>query len=86
MGFIECKICASKPGSPILCDSCLSNRATIAQLEGKIKELENILSRGLGKELFILLETRERFCNTLETYPCTSQLYAYIAEQWREAD
>lgn len=40
MGFIECKICASKPGSPILCDSCLSNRAAIAQLEERIKEKE----------------------------------------------
>lgn len=41
MGFVECKICASKPGSPILCESCLSNRATIAQLNEKIKEMES---------------------------------------------
>lgn len=30
--FQECGICASKPGTPRLCPSCLHNRATIAAL------------------------------------------------------
>lgn len=31
--FKKCAACAAKPGSPILCISCLHNRETIAQLE-----------------------------------------------------
>jgi hypothetical protein len=30
--FKECSVCASKPGSPQLCGSCLQNRWTISQL------------------------------------------------------
>ena len=33
--FRECSVCASKPGSPTLCESCLSNRSTIEQLKQK---------------------------------------------------
>ncbi|WP_159059398.1 hypothetical protein [Rhodopseudomonas palustris] len=28
--FVECSLCSSKPGSPYLCKSCLSNRDGIA--------------------------------------------------------
>lgn len=31
--FKECATCAEKPGSPELCNSCYSNRTTIASLE-----------------------------------------------------
>jgi len=30
--FKECNSCASKPGSPLLCDACLHNRETIHRL------------------------------------------------------
>jgi hypothetical protein len=31
--FIECESCDSKPGSPVLCNSCLSNRNAISTLK-----------------------------------------------------
>jgi len=31
-GFIECPACAAKAGSPLLCASCLHNRALIERL------------------------------------------------------
>ena len=40
MKFKECSICPAKPGSPTLCESCLSNRETIRQLEDTIDALE----------------------------------------------
>lgn len=30
MKFVECNECRTKPGSPVLCDSCLNNRDAIA--------------------------------------------------------
>jgi len=38
--FRECSVCAAKPGSPILCESCLANRQTIERLK------ENANSKG----------------------------------------
>lgn len=32
LDFVECSICAAKPGSPTLCRSCLHNRDAIYQL------------------------------------------------------
>ena len=32
-GFMECLSCASKPGSPDLCASCLHNRAALDRAE-----------------------------------------------------
>jgi len=40
--FVECPECASKPGSPTLCDSCLKNRNSISKLK---QELENRLKQ-----------------------------------------
>ena len=31
--FQECAACAAKPGSPVLCDSCLHNRRAIGKLQ-----------------------------------------------------
>ena len=39
--FIPCEPCASKPGSPTLCESCLSNRAAIDQRDGIINRLQH---------------------------------------------
>lgn len=41
--FVECSICASKPGSPTLCESCLKNRNTIEYLNSRIFNLEKDL-------------------------------------------
>ncbi len=35
--FIECDACREKPGSPILCNSCLNNRAAIGSLKRRNK-------------------------------------------------
>lgn len=43
MAFMECPTCAWKPGSPILCDSCLHNRATIERLEREVAEKDAAL-------------------------------------------
>jgi len=36
--FMECESCSCKLGSPILCPSCLNNRALIAELKECIDE------------------------------------------------
>lgn len=36
-GFIECEACAAKLGSPILCKSCLHNRAEIERLQAALE-------------------------------------------------
>lgn len=38
--FVECDVCASKPGTPTLCDSCYTNRGVIEELENAVKELQ----------------------------------------------
>lgn len=40
MEFQECPKCAEKPGSPLLCHSCIHNRMVIEKLKQKIKEME----------------------------------------------
>lgn len=42
--FVECQQCEAKPGTPMLCPSCLSNRGTIARLNERIEELETVLA------------------------------------------
>ena len=37
MKFKECDICASKPGIPVLCESCSHNRAVIENLKKQVK-------------------------------------------------
>ena len=32
MDFVECEICSAKPGSPVLCNACYTNRKTISLL------------------------------------------------------
>lgn len=39
--FIECDVCRSKPGSPILCYGCLCNKQLISALQFQLKELED---------------------------------------------
>jgi len=39
--FKECKECASKPGSPILCESCLHNRQVIEAFKRSMKKFKN---------------------------------------------
>jgi hypothetical protein len=35
LDFKECDTCAAKPGSPILCEGCLHNRAIISEINRK---------------------------------------------------
>jgi len=35
--FTECATCASKPGTPTLCDACLANRDLIASLKSAVE-------------------------------------------------
>lgn len=41
--FVECTVCAAKSGSPILCESCLTNRLAIANATEEIERLESDL-------------------------------------------
>jgi hypothetical protein len=41
--FIECLECAKKPGSPILCTSCVHNRGAIISLENENKKLKKTI-------------------------------------------
>ena len=36
--FLECETCRAKPGTPVLCASCLHNRALISRLQGELKK------------------------------------------------
>lgn len=47
--FYECMYCSSQKGSPVLCDSCLGNRATITRLEQE-KEHDAQIVRDLVDE------------------------------------
>jgi hypothetical protein len=62
--FRECETCAAKPGSPYLCKSCLSNRATIEKLttvlEEKDKEIEAARKDGREEILKIVPEKKEQ--------------------------
>ena len=40
--FMECAACASKGGTPVLCQSCLHNRARIGELQERIDELLDV--------------------------------------------
>lgn len=42
--FKECKECASKPGTPDLCESCLRNRDLIFELENTLNEYKTFVS------------------------------------------
>lgn len=35
--FVECDICAAKPGMPMLCEGCLHNRAVISELTRRLE-------------------------------------------------
>lgn len=35
--FVECATCAAKPGSPLLCASCIANRTIVNKLRGDLK-------------------------------------------------
>ncbi len=37
--FMECKTCKAKPGTPVLCPSCLANRSTIERLRAVVDKL-----------------------------------------------
>ncbi len=66
--FIECRTCAAKPGSPTLCNPCLSNRTTIAALQGNIAELEDQLGSIInitGPEFIELIANLTRISNTI---------------------
>lgn len=43
--FIECPTCRTKPGCPVLCDSCLQNRNAISYLKSKIKNSKSNLGK-----------------------------------------
>jgi len=46
--FVECAACKVKPGSPILCASCLSNRGLIGKLRDEIAGLRTECARLRG--------------------------------------
>lgn len=37
--FVECCTCKAKPGTPVLCESCLHNRHAIYELTSKVETL-----------------------------------------------
>ncbi len=39
MEFVECEACKAKPGTPLLCESCLANRQVISTLTARVAEL-----------------------------------------------
>lgn len=38
--YKECADCASKPGSPTLCESCLHNRRVVGELQREVRRLQ----------------------------------------------
>lgn len=41
--FIECVPCKSQPGSPLLCESCLNNRAVIDRLSRAVDLTQRLI-------------------------------------------
>lgn len=47
LNFKECAACKGQPGSPLLCESCLNNRAVISRLKdavGAVGKVEQAVS------------------------------------------
>jgi len=38
-GFQECSLCSGKPGTPLLCESCIQNRHRIHALSEQVRKL-----------------------------------------------
>ena len=65
-GFMECDVCASKPGTPLLCPACINNREVIHRLAGKHakkralrRKIDNLIKAGdaLGMEVKVMAAT-----------------------------
>ena len=48
--FIECDTCAAKPGMPVLCEGCLSNRSLIMKYENILREMAQMKVREMSVE------------------------------------
>lgn len=57
--FRECAACASKPGMPPLCPSCLHNREVISRLSTNAKTLPEVLQK-FAPDLMAELVERHR--------------------------
>lgn len=76
MEFVECQVCAKKTGSSLLCNSCLSNRATIASLEERIeKQRIQVLLRIQEKIHGLRVNSQNAFIDGKDSYVIAS-LYA----------
>ena len=51
--FVECADCKSKPGSPVLCDSCYNNRSVIASLERDNRFYKNTITKLKRRIVFL---------------------------------
>ena len=77
--FKECDTCRSKPGSPILCEGCLSNRLTISFLRQKIKDLEE--GRRITEHL---LEEKHRLLKAIPACEIHGEMCVPHAIEWIE--
>lgn len=59
--FMECDPCKAKPGSPVLCESCLNNRAVIMRQQEALSRLGSAASfiKKLIGELTLLMNVQE---------------------------
>lgn len=44
----ECQSCAAKPGAPLLCSGCISNRDVVSDLKEEIQRLRGLLQEASG--------------------------------------
>lgn len=88
MTFQECSVCASKPGTPALCASCLHNRTVIETLTEKQKSpamVEELERRGvIPYNHDFLVRLREANLSRLPRYGhgTINQVGAWGAMQW----
>ena len=53
MNFVECDSCRSKPGDPLLCAGCYSNRALISNIDKKVKDIRGRLTDDFPELAFV---------------------------------
>ena len=72
--FVECDICKAKPGTPRLCNGCVENRKTIADLETEVDNLKR--HRDIpGEARIVELIATQSVLRDLSTSGCPVYLY-----------
>ena len=66
--FVLCESCASKPGTPLLCPSCLNNRQAITELRKQTGLLASAMTKSAPDLVQELIRRHEASNLTLDEF------------------